>query len=143
MGTSPVTSAAPLVPSKRWRRGGKVEIEKRGKYPGVKVHLDPEECEVFMKLADDAGLMGGAKVWSPYTGSYSVKPPPTYLSLATKLGRKINALKAEFPTLLKERTQEEIEEVLRMEKESATKKLDALAHGSDWKQFSSHNKKGK
>jgi hypothetical protein len=47
---------------------------------GVELHLDPEECELFMRLARDAAQT--AKTY----------PATTYLSLCVRLGQRIEAL---------------------------------------------------
>ena len=53
-------------------------IEKRPERAGVNVHLEPEECELFMKLASDPGTI--------------TRENETSLALSLTLGRKINAL---------------------------------------------------
>ena len=101
-----------------------MKIEKRGKYAGVKVHLEPDEVEPFMKLFHDFTAIG--------------KPLPTtvtYFSLALKLGKKIVTLMKEEPSLLLERTPEEITLELENELESATLKLAAIKAGKGWKEI--------
>lgn len=101
-----------------------MKIEKRGKYPGVKVHLEPDEAEVYVKFASDIAKSG-----------QQVKGAISYVSLSAKLGSKISKLIAEDPTLLKERTPEEIKHELEVEYESAALKLKALNKGEDWKEI--------
>ena len=110
-----------------------MKIEKRGKYAGVKVHLEPDECEAFIKLAQDQEKVEGEGANSPHP-SY---PPKgfNYMTLSTKLGKKISKLLKEEPSLLKERTPEEIQHELEVELESAQKKIHALKTGGNWKEI--------
>lgn len=100
-----------------------MKIEKRGKYAGVKVHLEPDECEPFVKLVKDAASAGVAVQ----------QDSPTYFSLAFQLGKKINKLMADEPSLMSPRTEDEIKHELEVELESAQKKLAALTNNQDWK----------
>ncbi len=101
-----------------------MKIEKRGKYAGVKVHLEPEEAEAYIKFASDIEKSG-----------HKITGGITYLSLSAKLGRKISALLEDEPSLLKARTPEEIKLELETEFESSKLKLEALAKGKDWKEI--------
>ena len=108
-----------------------MKIEKRGKYAGVKVHLEPEECETFLKLAEDVDKADSSiKAQSTMSG---IKP--TFMLLSLKLGKKIKNLIADEPNLLAPRTPEEIQAELENEFESAKLKLDAIKKGKDWKEI--------
>lgn len=96
-----------------------MKIESRGKYPGVKVHLDPEECELLMNLAQDVALASA--------------PVKDHIALASKMGKKILALREEEPTLLEERTPEQIKAILAKESEKARLQLEALNKGKGLK----------
>jgi hypothetical protein len=48
---------------------------------GVDLHLEPEECELFIKLASDAER-----------ATYVVSTP-TYFSICITIGQRINALR--------------------------------------------------
>ena len=110
-----------------------MKIEKRGKYAGVKVHLEPDECEEFIKLATD---MGKVEIDGGYANSPHFPPKGfNYMTLSTKLGKKISKLLKEEPSLLKERTPEEIQHELEVELESAQKKIHALKTGGNWKEI--------
>jgi hypothetical protein len=96
-----------------------MKIESRGKYPGVKVHLDPDEAELFLKVA-------------------AAKEPPQTLSqqsfkFAIKLGGKIQSLLKEHPNMLVERTEEEIAAALERDKQKILKQQAAMKHGANWK----------
>lgn len=112
-----------------------MKIEKRGKYAGVKVHLEPEECKPFISLFEDhqkAGVSkGGMQAGVPGTTTYSTNP--TYISLAVSLGKKISKMLQEYPSLMSPRTEAEIAAELLEEKKAAEKKLAALNAGKDWK----------
>ncbi len=60
-------------------------IERIGERAGVNVQLDPEECELFLKLARDA-----AKT------TYS-DAAPTYFAVCLKLGQRLTAIMDESP----------------------------------------------
>lgn len=55
-------------------------IEKQSEDSGVNVHLDPTECELFMRLARDAAQVTYAPT------------DPTYFSVCVKLGQGIGAM---------------------------------------------------
>ena len=95
-----------------------MKIEPRGKYAGVKVHLDGEEAGIFLKWAD---------------GKWSSEPNPTLIQFASKLGGKIQRLIKEVPNLLEDRTEEQIKEALEGDQEKIEKQLKALEKGKDWK----------
>lgn len=102
-----------------------MKIEKRGKYAGVKVHLEPDEVQPFLDVYQDYVQAG---MGTP-TGVID------YFSLSVKLGKKIKQLIADEPNLLKPRTPEEIEAELKNEFESAKLKLAAMKQGKDWKEI--------
>lgn len=93
-----------------------MKIESRGKYPGVKVHLEPAECETFLSLYKD----------SKTASLISSGQTKTYFGLSVTLGKEINSLLKEHPGVLKPRTNEEIEEALKKEAEAAALKLRRL-----------------
>lgn len=103
-----------------------MKVESRGKYPGVKLHLEPEECSVLTLLAAVQDIKG------PQPSSENVGPA---LKLAIKMGKKILELKEETPDLLEERTPEQIAAILAKEVEAATLKLDRMKAGKDWKKI--------
>jgi len=89
-----------------------MKIEKRGKYPGVKVHLEPEEVKAFMESA-----------------TYDKSDYNPMMVLSRKLGKKLNALVKEEPDTLTERTPEQVAEVVALELKTATQKMEALKKG--------------
>lgn len=98
-----------------------MKIESRGKYPGVKVHLDPDECELLLQLKKDQEI---AKI--------ELKGP---LALVLKMGVKIAVLQEEEPGLLQERTQEQILAILAKESEKAALQLEALKKKGSFKEI--------
>lgn len=102
-----------------------MKIEKRGKYAGVKVHLEPDEVEPFIQVAKDYAK----------TVANNIKVQPNYLTLSVKLGKKISQLLLEEPDLLKDRTPDQIQHELEVELESAQKKLAAITKGKNWKEI--------
>ena len=96
-----------------------MKIEPRGKYAGVKVHLDGDEAMIFSRL------------WK--NGKPDQAEPAKILSFAIKLGGKINTLLKDMPNLLEDRTKEQIQEALLGDQAKIKKQLDAMKTGSDWK----------
>lgn len=110
-----------------------MKIEKRGKYPGVKVHLDPAECEKLMEFAKDiqvAFLTGNTS-----SNKLEVELPAldqtSFFSISYKIGKQMNKLISKDPDFLKERTPEQVKESLLKDKEKIEKQL---AAGAGWKQ---------
>lgn len=89
-----------------------MKIEPRGKYGGVKVHLDSEECERLIDVP---------------TVSFT-------LPFVQSLGSKIKHLMQEEPDLLMDRTQEQIAAILAKESEKAQLQLNQIKSGSQWQQ---------
>jgi hypothetical protein len=109
-----------------------MKVETRGKYPGVKIHLDAEECEKLMQASKDFG--GHTIKLHQQLGIQELVIP---VSLACKMGKKIEELQQENPNLLKERTPEEIAAILAKEAEKAGMQLNQLKNGKDWKKVDS------
>jgi hypothetical protein len=95
-----------------------MKLETRGKYPGVKVHLDPDEVKLILEHAPV--LKGDI--------------PPTQEFLR-KMAKEIKKLQEKEPTLLDERTPEQIAAILAKEVEAATLKLQRMKDGKDWKKI--------
>lgn len=89
-----------------------MKIEPRGKYPGVKVHLDEKECEELLQA---------------YEGGYIKVNVPHFFGL--KLAKQIKDLLAEEPDLLTPRTPEQVKAILAKEVEKAKMQLDQVNHG--------------
>jgi hypothetical protein len=97
-----------------------VKVESRGKYPGVKLHLEPEEVEIILAFTDQ-----------PY---YEVEAEKA-VSLLEKMRKHILKLQEETPGLLQERTPEQIAAILAKEVEKASLQLDRVKKGKDWKKI--------
>lgn len=91
-----------------------MKLEPRGKYPGVKIHLDEKETRDVLDIDDKAST---GKAWD----------------FIVKLARKIHKLQNDLPTLLEERTEEEIRAELEEERDKSIAKLAAMDKGKDWK----------
>ena len=97
-----------------------MKLEARGKYPGVKVHLDREECEAILQATPP---------------SKGIPPGPQQRLTAfyfTLRGYLWDAIKKD-PLLLEDRTEDQIKAELLAEKEKSEKKLALIAKGKDWK----------
>ena len=96
-----------------------MKIEKRGKYPGVKIHLEPDEVAVLTKLATDFKAIG-----KPLSDVLD------YFTLSVKMGKKILKQVTADPSMLIERTPAQVTEALLRDKA----KIEAqLAAGEGWK----------
>lgn len=103
-----------------------MKIERRGKYPGVKVHLDPEECEAFIKFADD-------KLTADHPISDAPPAKPTYFSVSLKIGKKMKKIMADAPDFLSDRTPEQVKESLLKDHAKIQEQLKAMDEKKDWK----------
>lgn len=90
-----------------------MKLERRGKYPGIKLHLDKEECEGInaVKYLNIIGM------------------PKILITLVNEVKRALE----EDPSLLEERTEEEIKATLMKEYVESEKKLKHIKDGLDWK----------
>jgi hypothetical protein len=86
-----------------------MKIEPRGKYSGAKCHLDADECTI---------LIGGEKEHQK--------------KLLKKLSKKLIEIFDDNPTMLGERTEEEIRAELELELKKAQEKLDKMNSGTKW-----------
>lgn len=102
-----------------------MKIEPRGKYAGVKVHLDGEEAGLFLEWAEEYHSY-------PQTKLHPDKDVKV-INFASKLGGKIQKLVGEMPNLLEDRTEEQIEKSLKGDAEKIEKQLKAIKKGKDWK----------
>ena len=87
-----------------------MKIERRGKYAGVKLHLDREECEKIIGF----NPMNCGRVLNEIIG-------------------KIREAIKEDPTILEDRSEEEIQATLMKEYTESEKKLKHIKEGLDWK----------
>jgi hypothetical protein len=101
-------------------------LETRGKYPGVKVHLEPAEIQVILTYFD-------IQAQGVYQGPGH--PADAIEALIAKMNKKIRELQVKEPTLLDERTPEQIAAILAKEVEAATLKLQRMKDGKDWKKI--------
>lgn len=100
-----------------------LKIERRGKYPGVKVHLGVPECQTLITAHDQLCVSG-------FVGA------PSFLHelhvLAIRIAKHVHRAHKADPDLLSERTEEEIIAELEKEKLKSEAKLAAIAEGKDW-----------
>lgn len=92
-----------------------MKIEPRGKYAGVKVHLDGDEAEEFLKAYKKDGLKDKA------------------VEFQVKLGKKISKLLEDVPNLFKDRTEEQIKASMEKDLEKIHQQQKAMGEGKDWK----------
>lgn len=101
-----------------------MKIEPRGKYGGVKIHLEPEECELFLALAGKIGT------YAPENEELKKQ----IFGFSSKMGMKIKDLLAKEPDLLAERTPEQVKAILAKEVEKAKMQLDQVNAGLSHKE---------
>jgi hypothetical protein len=85
------------------------KIERRGKYAGVKIHLDGEQCKAILDLHH------------------------TMEEIGLSIHNQLLAALEEDPSILEDRTEEEIKAELMIEAQKSILKLTAMQHGGDWK----------
>lgn len=88
-----------------------MKVEPRGKFGGVKIHLDPEECETLMKSED---------FWHPKDEVEKIIKGMRVL---------IVKLQKKEPGLLNERTPEQVKAILAKEVEKAKLQLAQVEAG--------------
>lgn len=91
-----------------------MKIEKRGKFAGVKVHLDPEEAKVFVELHTRMCDATGPITYTPAT------------ALAAKIGKATRKIMAQEPDVFVEKTEDQVREALIKEIGKLTEKLGKL-----------------
>lgn len=106
-----------------------MKIEKRGKYAGVKVHLDKDQVEGV--LAEIASIKTFYK--SLPEGAKEGKKFKERFSTLKELVDSITTLLQADPTTLLDRSEEEIKEMLLLEQKAAGEKLSLMEKGKDWK----------
>ena len=111
-----------------------MKCEARGKYPGVKLHLDRKETEELLDLR---------KKLSKANGTPSADDIDRARKMLKEWGKEIESLMKENPRLLEERTDEEKQAALSREAVSAQKKLEALGKGLDISKIKVTVEKGK
>ena len=105
-----------------------MQVERRPKHAGVKVHLDGDECKAILDYC--AHNTSSAPTLTAVVSSNPLAFPYQHI---TKLGKKIKALLAEEPLLLEDRTEEQVQAALLRDQEKITKQLKAMETGKDWK----------
>lgn len=91
-----------------------MKVESRGKFPGVKLHLEAEEVTTLLEYHDIEAV-------GVYHGSDH--PGNKLGALLHKIDKKVRALLQENPNLLTERTKEEIAAILIKEAEKSQAQL--------------------
>lgn len=99
------------------------KAEKRGKYAGVKVHLDGPECKALL-------------VWLEHRSKHgeTVAINTEAVKFAKTIAKTIRDLRAEFPKLLEDRTEEEVVEALKKDQAKIVEQLGSIKNGKNWKE---------
>lgn len=102
-----------------------MKAEARGKYPGVKLHLDGEECKALLSW------------YNMYRTGGEIVPVAVPLEFTRKASKHIKELRANHPDMLKDRTDAKIRAALLRDLEKIETQLSALEKGKDWTQVKS------
>ena len=94
-----------------------MKAEARGKYGGVKVHLDGDEAGVFLAAYRTGGINHVNEAHK----------------FQVKLGEKIDHLLKEIPNLLDDRTDEQIREAMERDLAKIHDQQAAMGEGKDWR----------
>lgn len=96
-----------------------MKIEPRGKFGGVKIHLDADEAQRFLDI--NPNIQSGTDIHFSW-------------DFARSLREKTAKLLKQTPNLLQDKTDAEVATELNLEKTKAEKKLAAMAAGHNWKE---------
>lgn len=120
-----------------------MNLEKRGKFPGIKLHLTKEECEEVLVLRKEhktgkirklrERAKEGAKGFTTAEVAALSDALCNALDWVLPVVKLIGKAIEEDPTILAERTEAEIVEELKAEKVKCEKKLAQIAAGEEWK----------
>ena len=97
--------------------------DRRGKYPGIKAHLDEADCQELLEWYKH--LKEGTKS--------SKELMPEGIQFAKRLAKTVKEVLAENPDLLEERTPEQVREALEKDQKKIQEQLATMKSGDDWK----------
>lgn len=100
-----------------------IKAEPRGKYAGVKLHLDEVDSK---ELLDWYKLYNSGNAGSTVSGAVPLK-------FSIQICKAIRDLLLEHPDMLKSRTPAQIKAALEGDQAKIQQQLQALAKGKDWK----------
>ena len=100
-----------------------MKVEPRGKYAGVKLHLDKDECQKLLNFYTSAQDTASGIILSAGT------------KFLLGMGKKVKDLLIDHPNLLHDRTDDEIHATLCKEAGESKLKLEAMGKGLDWKKI--------
>jgi len=98
-----------------------MKAESRGKYAGVKLHLEPEECELLIAVSKTMTV-------ADFNSQLAAAVP-----LIAEMCKQVRKLSIKLPKLLEERSTEEIAAIMAKEIEKQKLQLAQLKAGADWK----------
>ena len=124
-----------------------MELEKRGKFAGLKAHFTKDECEQIVDLSARKKAVDKAIKKKAERAAAGKKPKPEldlvietgealtleFLNWAAPIARQIRKAIEDAPTILAERTEAEIKAELEAELEKSKTKLAKIAAGEEWK----------
>ena len=96
-----------------------MNIERRGKYPGVKIHLDEVETRRVLDVLFGPGPVGAIQAANAF-------------KIVAKMAKLIEKELVEDPALLDARTEAEILAELLLEREKANEKIARIEAGLMW-----------
>ena len=98
------------------------KADRRGKYPGCKVHFDEKDCQEFLEWH---------KKWK--SGTTGENSHIEAVNFCRKIAKTIKTVMAEHPDVLKERTEEQVRESLLKDQSKIEEQLATMKSGADWK----------
>jgi len=104
-----------------------MKIEPRGKFGGIKVHLDPQETQDLVGFAENMNKHGGY-----HAPTLTIKTNAVPFVFAETLRQKVTKLLLKFPDLYEDKSPEKVKEELQLEIKKSTLKLGEMANGIKW-----------
>lgn len=124
-----------------------MELERRGKFPGLKAHFTKDECEAILALSARKKAIDKAIKKKAERAALGKKPKPEldeiidgaeavecdFVTWATPIARQIRKAIEKDPSILADRTEDEIKAELEAELKKSQTKLAQIAEGKEWK----------
>ena len=106
-----------------------MDLERRSKYPGVKIHLEGHECQAYLDWLEQAKLhlkgKGDIKL-------FETLEELVMMTYTRQIARLIKKAAKKDPNLLMPRTAEQVKAQLEKEQTKAAEKLARMAGGETW-----------
>jgi hypothetical protein len=101
-----------------------MKAEPRGKYAGLKLHLDENECKQVLDWYKSGAKAGAASI-------HGVAPFPTQFVM--EIAENVSTMLMKSPDMLKARSQAQIVKALKRDYKKISEQLAQIDKGGDWK----------